>query len=254
VTHPFQVLLEPEGEPPLVVEGTMLQEAVLPRWLAWLLAGLLFLIAALIALYLAVLRPAIRSDAKEAAREEAKKVAEQAGGAAGAAAGDKAGKDAVAGPIAEAQRQLDTIADALKTTLPPISSATPAPFAEDPTLGRSLTARLAVNGGGTQTATRTFGDDEAFSLTDLIFQNPAGDRGLLQVFRGDDLLFSSRLENFRDLDEHFVAPFVFEPGQKLRLVVNCENVAPAAANCTAGVTFGGFVRTPQPTPSAAPTP
>ena len=47
VTHPFQVVSEPAGQPPVVVDGTLLQEPVLPAWLlkALLLAAVIAALA-----------------------------------------------------------------------------------------------------------------------------------------------------------------------------------------------------------------
>jgi hypothetical protein len=54
----------------------------------------------------------------------------------------------------------------------------------------------------------------------------------------------ARLENFRDLDLHLVAPVVVAPGEKLAMTVSCANPAPAgkakAAPCTPAVTVQGY--------------
>jgi hypothetical protein len=40
VSHPFQVRVLPEGDAPLLVEGTMLQEALIPKWVPRAVLGL----------------------------------------------------------------------------------------------------------------------------------------------------------------------------------------------------------------------
>lgn len=98
-----------------------------------------------------------------------------------------------------------------------------------------------------QTVSYTVPDGEVFSLTDIFLQNPQGDSGLLLIQRGATTLLSVRLENFRDLDYHFISPLVFSPGQMLTLSVECANPAPAAPDsCTPAATYNGFTRSAPP--------
>ena len=59
--------------------------------------------------------------------------------------------------------------------------------------------------------------ERTVSVTDLLLQNPDGDSGTVTVLRGDEVVYEARLENFRDLDLHLVAPIVVEPGTELGL-------------------------------------
>src|SRR3954447_15755447 len=114
-TFPFKVFIEPEGEPPIAVDGTMFQEQLIPKMTGLLvgLAGLLILLWAF------VLRPQIQDTAKNAAdkqsaqqKKDLKKVADnlkaqdalkkQAAAAAAAAQQAKAANKAVAATIAAA--------------------------------------------------------------------------------------------------------------------------------------------------------
>ena len=95
--------------------------------------------------------------------------------------------------------------------------------------------------------------DRIVSITDLLLQNPAGDTGRIDVTRDGDVVYSARLENFRDLDLHLVAPLSFAPGIPLGLEVTCENLpvdptdpSSEAAPCTPGISVSGFARTPAP--------
>jgi hypothetical protein len=62
----------------------------------------------------------------------------------------------------------------------------------------------------------------------------------MQLLRDGFVLVTLRLENFRDLDFHYVTPILVQPGQTLRLDVRCsgQNASP----CDPSVYFSGFVR------------
>ena len=81
---------------------------------------------------------------------------------------------------------------------------------------------------------------QRFSLTDLVLQNPQGDTGRLRVKRGDEVLYETALENFRDLDFHYVAPYIFE-GKDLVVEVDCKNPDPAVP-CRDAVSVVGFLK------------
>src|SRR5204862_8102556 len=98
---------------------------------------------------------------------------------------------------------------------------------------------------------------QTFQLTDIVFGNPDGDAGVLTVKRGSDVLFVETLQNFRDLDFHFVAPIEVKGGQELILDVKCANAPATRAStagstntataptgpCTAAASMAGFVQT-----------
>jgi hypothetical protein len=75
---------------------------------------------------------------------------------------------------------------------------------------------------------------KTLSLTDVVLENPAGNTGTLQMQRDGTSLLVVGLDNFRDLDYHFVSPIVFTAGQKLQLVASCTSVG-----CTPGAYFSG---------------
>ena len=78
-----------------------------------------------------------------------------------------------------------------------------------------------------------------FSLTDLVMENPNGDTGTITIMRGGDTLFSSALQNFRDLDFHFVAPYRFPSNSSFKVVVTCTTPG-AGQTCTPAVSADGF--------------
>ena len=75
----------------------------------------------------------------------------------------------------------------------------------------------------------------------MVLQNPNGDTGFVQIKRDGNVLMQSALENFRDLDLHFVAPYMFNPGSKLTMTVTCTQPGPTRpGNCSISGSFGGF--------------
>ena len=73
-------------------------------------------------------------------------------------------------------------------------------------------------------------------MTDLVFSNPSGTSGTLRLRRSGQDLFVLNLDNFRDLDFHFVTPIAIGPDQNLRLQCNGTCEGPPA------VYFSGFER------------
>ena len=236
VTRPFQVVVMPEDEAELVVaDGTLLHEAVIPRWLPRVAAGLVGTLVGLAVLWLAFLKPSVKSTAREAAVE------------------------AIAAPLAQTSKDIAGLAEKIgveppppvtvgpppttTTTAPPTTTAVPPPPA--PGAGDPVDGRLEVTGSN-QTVDFTVPAGRVMSLTDLVLQNPAGDSGELRVQRGNTTLLVLRLDNFRDLDYHFVTPVAFGPGQVLRLRVTCANqAAPPATNrppCSPAIYYNGFTR------------
>jgi hypothetical protein len=209
--------------------------------------ALLLLAMLLSGLWVAVLRPAVESSAREAASQEGAKaleVAEESAAAQqAAAAAQQAAVDALAEQVAAGQ------------VPPPAPAPTPTPGVGgvpiDP-LGDPLSKRLAVTDTD-QSPDARLSSEQVVSVTDVLLQNPAGDTGQIRVTRDGTTLYTARLENFRDLDLHLVAPFEFAPGERFGIEVACEN-PPELGACSPGVTVSGFARTPAPAPAPTPTP
>lgn len=236
VTRPFQVVVMPEDEAELVIaDGTLLHEALIPRWLPRLVAGVVGALVGLAVLWLAFLKPSVKSTAREAAVE------------------------AIAAPLAQTSKDIAGLAEKIGVEAPPpvtvgapttttvpttTTTAPPAP-APAPGTGDPVDGRLEVTASN-QTVDFTVPSGRVMSLTDLVLQNPAGDSGELRVQRGNSTLLVLRLDNFRDLDYHFVTPVTFGPGQVLRLRVTCANQAPPPAPnrppCTPAIYYNGFTR------------
>jgi hypothetical protein len=106
-----------------------------------------------------------------------------------------------------------------------------------------VSALLQSNAAPTKTAAFTTypyafpGGQTILNVSDLVLQNPMGDSGILQVRAGNTALLEFGLDNFRNLDLHYVQQLVFTTKAPLVLAVECLNTT--ATNCTAAVSFSG---------------
>jgi hypothetical protein len=210
-THPFKVIVQPEGEQALQTDGTMLQEPLLPKWL---LPALLVL-AALALLWFFLLKPQIESTAQDAVIGEEIAKNEDVAALEDQLAAQQA---AAAAAAAAQQKQIEKLADQVAQGGP----AAAIKDARDQRLDPAPTAFAA------EEAPFPVPEGKVLTITDLVFQNPEADRGTVKVLRRvegqpDALLIQSRLENFRDLDYHFVTPIVFKAGQTLVVRVECKD-------------------------------
>ena len=113
-------------------------------------------------------------------------------------------------------------------------------LATKPPLGGTPTSdRILAGGPGP-----TVAEGQTLFITDLVFSNPSETAtGELQLTRGGKALMVLRLENFRDLDFHFVTPISVHAGETLTLVATCTPpTAPAPPpDCTPAVFYSGYV-------------
>lgn len=205
-TRPFQVLLDAPGSQTVTVDGTMVQEAILPSWFMRALMLLLGLLVLAAVLWVFLVRPAIQATASERTEDILSQVGinpppggfQPPGGAPGGATPTPvAGAGATGAPLGSA---------------PPLSGG-----------GDAISRRIAF---GDQPLTVPAG--RTVFLTDLVFSNPSATAvGELRLERSGEALLVLRLENFRDLDFHFVTPIVITAGQQLGLV--CPDTCPGAA-------------------------
>jgi hypothetical protein len=244
-TYPFKVFIESEGETPIAVDGTIFQEQLIPKWSSALVA----VAGILILLWAFLLRPSIEDTAtnaadKKTANQQAQidKLKKDSAAAAVAAAAKKAGKAASAAQLAAAQA---------KATSAATKKASVAAGAAAGAKAAAATLAKAANNNGALPLTTDCGTvcspeltvpkGKQFQLTDIIFQNPAGDSGTLQVLQDKTVLFNESLDNFRDTDFHFITPIIFNAGQKLIVKETCQNkpASGQAKNCTASVLVSG---------------
>jgi hypothetical protein len=214
-TSPYKVLVHQDGLPTISVDGAMQQEGLLPKWLLPALIGVAALVLIGLILWFAVLRPSIQSTARDAAAPAAQ-AAQSAKVAAQQAAGNTKAPSTGGGGLATGAN----------------------PFGGDPWADRLVgTSSITVPDGG------------GLSVTDLVFENPSARTGSLQLVRFDSkknktqTLLTLRLENFRDLDFHFVTPVIFQPNDKLQLACGSDPVADGSS-CDASVYYSGYFKNP----------
>ena len=231
-THSFRVEARPEVGEPVTADGTMLQQAIIPKWLPMVIGAL----AVIALLWFFFLRPQIESTAETAAEEKVEKAVEE--------------------PLEEAQEDIAALEEAggggaeepgEEETAPPEDEPTEGEGGQggedgagggglDIDIGRSFDGRLEADG----TTSFTVPDDQRLSITDLVLANPEGDSGTMTLLRDEDRLLVFRLDNFRDLDYHFIAPLVFTGGESFVMDVNCQNRGPR--DCTPSLYFVGGIK------------
>lgn len=248
VTRPFQLLIEQEERPPLAVDGTMLQDRMLPRWVlpsaALLGAGALLLLVG----WFALLKPQINSAAKEAAQEAAQEVvaetAERAANAEQAAQNAAQAAENAEASGEEATDEIKQIRAQGGVNGPPFDRRLAA--ADSPQNDNPNDAPAATTGDGNPVE-YVVPDDKILMLTDLVFENPQGDVGALQLQRGDQPLISLALQNFRTFDLHYATPIQVPGGSTLRLVLTCEELTDTDLQaCRSAVGMSGFLRDSEP--------
>jgi hypothetical protein len=211
-THSFQLQLD-GGQAPVLVGGSMLQEPILPSWFFKALALLLAALVALVLIWLLFLQPAIRSAAEERAQERAEEVLRQAGIEPNSGNGNGGQPTPTPAPG--------------QTTTPTTPTPTPGPAGvQTPRDGR-----LQAGGDALEPS-----EDRVLFVTDLVFSNPEGTSGTIRLRRSGQDLFVLNLDNFRDLDFHFVTPIAVGADQSLRLQCSGACEGPPA------VYFSGYER------------
>jgi hypothetical protein len=227
-THRFQTIIQPREAPPVSVDGSMVQTPILPTWLPKALAAVIALAVVAVVLWLTVLNPAIKSTATTAANSALSAAGIKPGGGGGGGGGSS------------------------KPT-PTSTTVTPTPGG---TGGGPASGRLSVRAGtgnssgcpANNAGQLAIPAGNTFSLTDLVFQNPNGDTGILTLSRGcGGVLFQEQLSNFRDLDFHFVNPITFAAGQNMILQVQCTTPGPPAPSppgnqCSDGMVWAGSLK------------
>ncbi len=209
--NPYKVHVHQDGLPTITVDGTMQQEGLIPPWLIPALIGLAALVLVLVLLWFVVLKPTIQSAATQA-------VAPQASAATVAAA-----------------------------------KAVEAVAALNPSVGGGVTGANPF--GGTAYAARLRGGDslvitgDGLSVTDLVFENPNAFSGDLKLSRitaksGEQVLLSLKLENFRDLDFHFIAPLTFQKSDAMKLTCKLDSEPAGSTTCDAFVYYSGYYKNP----------
>jgi hypothetical protein len=263
-TRPFQLQVTPEGYQAMSLDGSLLQEAILPPWFMRAMLALLAAIILLIMLWLLVLKPTIESAASDAVASPIASLRNDANSAL-AAAGlptlptSTSGPEASAGASAAASAAASSAASAAAsaassappTSAPPSGASAAPPTAPPPSApppsGGPFIVGLGnvVDGSLDRTATSIRVTGTLF-ITDLVFSNPLAREGAMVLLRDEQPLLRLRLENFRDLDFHFVTPIVVTSGHTLSLSLACTpspgSSTTGSAPCDPAVYYSGYLR------------
>jgi len=242
-TKPFQVHVQIDGQEPIVLDGTYAQTPIFASWIGMLLMAALGIIIVLVIMWMTLLRPRVQSTARKAV---AKPLAQT-----NAAVNDIGARVGADPQLPTNEQAIEDLAGAggggagggggtTATTAAPAVPRGSGAAAITTELGNPTDRRLQVAGTGTATDGFRIDGGKVFSLTDLVFQNPAGDSGTVTLLRGRDVLFLDSLANFRSVDYHFVAPVVFDENVEVTLRVECANAGGRA--CSVAAYLVGFVK------------
>ncbi|HEY5627972.1 MAG TPA: hypothetical protein VIR16_00545 [Candidatus Limnocylindrales bacterium] len=223
-TRPFQLFVTPEGRGPIQLDGTLLQEAILPSWFGRLIALLLGALLVLALLWLFVLKPAINSAVGEAVASPMASLRSDVNSALSGAGLPTMG---AGGAGSASPTPAPTVAPGASPT-PATPTASPGVVIVG--LGTPVDGRL-------DDSNKTVSPTGTLFLTDLVFSNPNGTTGAMVVMRNTTPLLQLKLDNFRDYDLHFVTPIVITAGQQLNLSLSCTS-----SPCDPAVFYSGYQR------------
>jgi hypothetical protein len=214
--RPFQVAVATEDEGPLLLDAGSVQKPVLAGAAGKALAALLAVVLLGAGLWFGVLKRAVESAAKDAAAESAQEVA-NAGPDGGGGAANR-GAQAGAGPEAGAPGGTPSTGASPSGAPPtPRTRATAAPNAN---FNEPLELTTVLNRTGTRRYTVPSG--KVLLITDILVQNPQGDRGRLDLFVNGQRTVTESMANFRTHDYHLVSPLEVPAGRRVELRVNCQ--------------------------------
>lgn len=199
----FQVGVQPAGQPPIILDGTMVQGPLLAPWMIPVALGALAAVVAVALLWFLAVKPGIESVARAA-------VATPAASAGGGGGGGGGGKSP--------------------------APATAAPSSNPSAGGIDFAQRLAPGQNQYTSPANTI-----LYITDLVFNNPNSESGTVTLQRGGANLLVENLSNYRDLDYHFVTPIQVSPNQSISLGGLAPNSAPPCSACS--VLVGGYDKT-----------
>ncbi|GAA0686309.1 hypothetical protein GCM10010193_45230 [Kitasatospora atroaurantiaca] len=210
VPHAFQVVVAPEVGEPIALDGTYLQQPVVPKGLLKTLIAVVAAAAVLAGIWFGLLRPAVRSAAKDAVKDPVQAAQSQAAEAKKKAAGAESA-------AAAAQKA----AGVSPTAVPPPGSGT-VPGPDAALFSHRLKAAPSAGSDGSDSY--TVPDGKTLRLTDLVLENPQGDSGTITIAVDGKPLLAPALENFREQDFHWASAILVNAKQKVTLTVSCQQV------------------------------
>lgn len=269
ITQPFQVLVAPKDAPPVPLDAATLQNPVVPRGTARLLALLLVLALVGAGLWFGLLQPVVKSAAKEAVsepiaqlEEQQSKLDNQINGPSGLAQNPPGGASPTmpmpSAALPPASPSSTPSASPIPPAAPASPAASPAPTGAIPVGATSFNhiARNFGNAGVTSSASYTTPAGKVLVLTDFYLQNPQGDAGKLELLVDGTPFFTWSLANFRDLDYHAVSPIELPAGKTVVARLTCVKPGPAlagysSAQCRVWALLSGY-QTAKPSPTPRP--
>ncbi|WP_411120132.1 hypothetical protein [Streptomyces sp. 058-1L] len=281
VSLPFQVLAVHQGEDgdeEHKADGAVVRAAVIPDGGVTFVMAVAAAVLALLALWFFVLKPSVESDASRGAlpnqtpSEQGNPGAASSGPTPGTAGGPSGGLplppppvDGGAGGLSAGTEGVDatrgtdgkkdadepgggTGAPAGQESGPPTDRESSRGNSQDEVgkaFDRRIQAEVAVSTQFDTKARYIVPDGSVLLISDVIFENVAGDIGIVQIQRGDEILRQLALETFRDYGTHYGEPMRFGPGEDVVLAVRCDVAAGQnaaggdAAACTPGAYLSG---------------
>jgi hypothetical protein len=251
---PFGVTAMSGDLPPINTEGTVVQQQMLPKWLLPVAAALLAAAVVLAVLWFTLVKPTVQTAAREAGKQQAK--AENAAMMQQVGQAEKKA-DTAQSQAATAEKKVDDMA-ATGGGGGGDQGATTGPNGVDISSGQAVDFRITADPkaqpnvdkfSAFDVPDKTIPADKTLVITDIILQNPRGDNGTLVIKRGDQVLYETGLQNFRDMDFHFLEPWTFAPDQKLTIEVSCQLPGapePATGKCGPSASFSGRLAGPPP--------
>ncbi len=200
------------------VDGSMLQESILPSWIFKALAALVALVVLAVILWFTLLKPQIRQTAKNEVKNQlaaagitsTSSVPSGSGGG-GSGSGGGGGGGTSSTTLAKSGGGSSTVSSA----------------------GVTVNGTSQATGNGTLNVYKV-PTGHVLQITDILVENSAGNTGTISIARSGTTLMQWSLANFRDLDYHWIAPTVFGAGTTMQVVVTG---CPAA--CSPGIYYAG---------------
>jgi hypothetical protein len=226
-TAPLPVRASSPHKDEIVTDGSMLQEAMLPRWLLAVLAALVALAILFVILWFALFKPQIKSTAQaETNKQLAANGITPVSGAGSKTSGG--GAPSGGGGSGSGSSTATTVAGGNSSNV--IGSGGTGAVA-------SLNGTAQAAGNGTKVVFNV-PTGRSLQITDLLVENSAGDTGNLTLARSGTTVMQWSMANFRDLDYHWITPTVFGPGTQMQLIVSgCTGA------CTPGLYYAGHLVT-----------
>ncbi|MFI8221233.1 hypothetical protein [Streptomyces sp. NPDC085932] len=263
VTLPFQVLAVPcaeDSEEEQTADGALVQAALLSDAVVKFVMAVVAAILALLALWLFVLKPSVESEARRQANaidQETTPPGDGAsrtpspGGPPGPVGGGLAGGAGVPSPsppppdIGPADGGGDGGNESgnpdAGTSKPPGGAGEPS--ADSEAFDFRIPAEVPVSAEFNQEARFTVPEGTTLWISDVVYENVAGDEGIIRLQRGDSTLRQLALDTFRNHQENYDQPIRFGPGEAVVLAVRCTE--PGARpdteveKCTPAAYFSG---------------